>query len=98
MNESPDEWLRDHGVYSMLDAEPVVIMLDVSASRFTHNEYNDSVALHGDNDHPLLTIERAIAALEMAHAALVAAGTDDFVRVEAPGITSHEGDVHDPRD
>ncbi|MDX3006757.1 hypothetical protein PWY87_34135 [Kribbella solani] len=94
MSDTPDPWLRDHGVYSQPDAEPVVVMLDVSSSRFTHNEYGDTVALHSDNDHPLLTIERAIAALELAHAALVAAGTADFV----PSELADKGDVHDPRD
>jgi len=79
LSDSPDEWLRDHQVYSLHGAEPVVIMVDTSESRLTHGEYCDTVALHGDNDRPLLSIERAIAALEMAHAALVAAGSDDFI-------------------
>jgi hypothetical protein len=78
MSDSPDEWLRDHDVYSLKDAEPVVIMVDTTESRETNGEYCDTVALHGDNDRPLQSIERAIAALEMTHAALVAASSDDF--------------------
>lgn len=79
MNDSPDEWLRDHDVHPQFDAEPVVVMVDTSKSRLTHGEYCDTVAMHGDNDHPIITIDRAIAALQMARAALTAAGQADFI-------------------
>jgi len=63
----------------MRESDPVVVMVDNSESRAAHGEYCDTVALYGGEEAPLLRIEQAIAALEMAHAALVAAGQVDFI-------------------
>lgn len=81
MSASPDEWLRDHRVYPMYDGERDHARRELVAIHAQRFQGHRGAACR--YDHPLLTLERAIAALELAHAAPVAAGTSDFVSMEA---------------
>lgn len=74
--ESPSDWLSENGVKALPESIPVIVLLDSTESRV---EWCDVVALEYGDEAPLLRIERAIAALQMAHAALTAAGQVDFI-------------------
>lgn len=76
LSETPEVWLREHGMCTQNDATPVVIMLDPGKRRI---EFCDTIGFHGGEDQPLKRIDEAIAALTLARAALVAAGHVDFI-------------------
>lgn len=76
LSAAPDKWLRKHGANALAHSVPVVVMLDPTESRA---EYCDVIALEYGDEAPLLHIDQAIAALQMAREALVAAGQVDFI-------------------
>lgn len=78
LNKGPHAWLHEHHVYSVPNAEPVILMLDPR----TDCPIGTVAFLH-DEERPLALIDRAIAALEIAaleiaRAALVKAGHEDY--------------------
>lgn len=75
LSKNPDSWLRRHGVFSISNALPLVLMLDQSS---TNPDGSGTVAWMHDDEQPLQRIDQAIAALRLAREALVKAGHEDF--------------------
>ena len=82
--EALDKYLRtEQNVYGGYEARPVVIQLNDDGH--IHGNCRGSVNLMGDDEHALLTVERAIAALEAVRDGLRETGHHDW---EGPGDTA----------
>lgn len=76
LDDTPAGWLRKHGASALPHSIPVIVMLDSTENRA---EWCDVISLEYGDEAPLLHIDQAIAALQMAREALVAAGQVDFI-------------------